>query len=423
MKLKFLFIIILILLFNFLVAIPSDSFNRFVETVVNFGLIFPIKTADDLNKVMLGLGGLIGAATGVPFLIWRTLISQRQNTIAQASLDTTTMARAIEQLGATKEVKARSGDDALQTLTELKPNLEVRLGALYLLEQLAQGHKGLHWHIMEILCAYVRENAGPPDNLRSDRPRVDVQAAITVIGRRSAKQMAWEAEQRDTATDKSIYRLDLTNCHLPKARFDGLNFSRARLSGSRLHSATFRKSWLTEADLESADLTLGRLEGAKLSGSHLNAASFIEARLNGATLHKAHLIGAHLGASRMQGVDLGQSHLEAADLARTDLEGANLSSTHLEGACLRKACLKGSRLDGAHLDDAFVAGTNFSDASGVTSGMVTAAWGDDETVLPDGVVHPDSDQWVKMSEFEPSHQQLWAIQSESRLFSALNTDP
>ena len=46
------------------------------------------------------------------------------------------------------------------------PNLEVRIGAIYALERIAQDSLRDHIQIMEILCAYIRENshATPPQD-------------------------------------------------------------------------------------------------------------------------------------------------------------------------------------------------------------------------------------------------------------------
>lgn len=52
--------------------------------------------------------------------------------------------KAIEQLG------KLDGD---------KPNIEIRLGAIYALERIARDSPRDHWTIMEVLTAYVRQNA------------------------------------------------------------------------------------------------------------------------------------------------------------------------------------------------------------------------------------------------------------------------
>ncbi len=107
--------------------------------------------ADDVNKFLLGLAGLIS----VPFLVWRVWIADQQKHIAQEELYTGLLVKAVEQLGATREEKTDAGSKTI-------PNTEVRLGAIYALEKLAHDYLPLHSQIMEILCAYVRKNAGPP---------------------------------------------------------------------------------------------------------------------------------------------------------------------------------------------------------------------------------------------------------------------
>jgi len=108
--------------------------------------------------------GLLSA----PFLVWRTWIADRQRHIGQEELYTGLLVRAVEQLGATREEKKSreisdgEGKTKVETITETVPNTEVRLGAIYALEKLARDYEPLHWPIMEILCAYVRKNAGPP---------------------------------------------------------------------------------------------------------------------------------------------------------------------------------------------------------------------------------------------------------------------
>ncbi|MGH2371896.1 MAG: hypothetical protein ACRDIC_00250, partial [bacterium] len=107
---------------------------------------------------------------------------------------------------------------------------EVRLGAIYALEKLARDYLPLHQQIMDILCAYVRKNAGPPkpcsEEIRAAYAKgwivynvfheeaalktrkaelkafVDVQAALTVIGRRSKRQRKFEERRRGDYADR-----------------------------------------------------------------------------------------------------------------------------------------------------------------------------------------------------------------------------
>jgi hypothetical protein len=134
---------------------------------------------------------------------------RRSIRLSRESHFTTLFTKAVEQLGATREVKEtrevgyEKGLAKLETVTKTVPNLEVRLGAIYALERIARDSERDHWPIMEVLCAYVRspENTGKPVDRPKETgnenpevlrkwprtlspPRVDVQAALTVIGRR-----------------------------------------------------------------------------------------------------------------------------------------------------------------------------------------------------------------------------------------------
>ena len=153
--------------------------------------------------------------------------------------------------------------------------LDVRLGGIYALERIAHDSHRDHWVIMEVLTAFVRERAPrkeksvspPPNNTlrREEQPgdyipppevraqaehapklTTDVQAALTVIGRRQPQY------------DKPGGRLNL--------RETGLS------------TAALPVAHLANADLSGADLS-----GANLSGANLSGADLVRARLSGAT--------------------------------------------------------------------------------------------------------------------------------------------
>ena len=139
-----------------------------------------------------------------------------------------------------------------------------------------------HVRVMEILCAYVRENA-PCLTLAATEPpftrktmRIDVQTAITVVKRRSVHQRAIE--------DLARYRLDLRSVD-----FDGADLSKGNFAGAIFWSSRFEA-----ANLQRADLT-----GAQVSGSLLNFAKWSGATLRGTSLdhcvyNEPALIGAQI---------------------------------------------------------------------------------------------------------------------------------
>jgi Pentapeptide repeats (8 copies) len=171
-----------------------------------------------------------------------------------------------------KQNEVVGGEGNWQVFSETVPNIEVRIGAILSLERIAQDStihdKGRdHVRVMEILCAYVRENARVTSLDRTEpnqpirAPRIDLQTAINVIKRRSVEQIAIEAKAR--------YRLDLRNCD-----FRGMDLSNGNFSGAMLWRSNFEASRFDNSDLS----------GSQLSGSLLNYASWWDATLKGTRL-------------------------------------------------------------------------------------------------------------------------------------------
>jgi len=344
-------------------------------------------SVDNISKLMLALGGLLGA----PFLVWRTWIADQQRHVAREDLYTGLLVKAIEQLGATREEKKScevpdgEGKTKTETITATVPNTELRLGAIYALEKLSRDYEPRHRQIMEILCAYVRENAGPArplsDEIRAiyakrrwdgtdddtvavkrritelQQPCVDVQAALTVMGRRSEKQREFEKRIGSEDAGAGGFHLDLCGCDLTGINLLGLRFEDADFSGSCLENAL-----LNSAHLEGAMLHNANLEGAMLWGAHLERA----------TLRRAHFEGAVLT----------NAHLESAMLSYAHLEGARLDNAHLEHAALGEA----------HLENAYL---TFIET--FTQGQLDSAYGDESTKLPNGLSRPVNQRWHRAS--------------------------
>ena len=86
--------------------------------------------AEEINKLLLALAGLIGA----PFVVWRVVIASRQNAIALENVRNTLFSKAVEQLGATRERKLTSlvpqEGEEFDSSSSTEANFEVRLGAI-----------------------------------------------------------------------------------------------------------------------------------------------------------------------------------------------------------------------------------------------------------------------------------------------------
>jgi hypothetical protein len=109
--------------------------------------------------------------------------------------------------------------------------IAIRLGGIYALEGVMNTSEQYHQPVLDALCAFVRENT--IGKTVPDKPTTDVQAALTVIGRRAAGPGG----------------VDLANVSIPGADLGGANLRGAILSGANLRGAN-----LDEADLSGADL-------------------------------------------------------------------------------------------------------------------------------------------------------------------------
>lgn len=218
----------------------------------------------------LGAGALIAALLGAPFVIWGTVLKHRTLGFQKEGHLTDRIAKAVEQIGAEKTVK----HDGVE---RSEPNIEVRIGGLLSLERIAQDSVAYdngrdHVRMMEIICAYIRNNAPARDltetplPFATKTPRLDIQKAIDVIKRRSDAQRALEAAVR--------YRLDLRNtdldgCDLSNGHFEGAIFWRARLEAARLREAD-----LTGAQFHGALLSYTDFYNTHLRGTHFKQATF-----------------------------------------------------------------------------------------------------------------------------------------------------
>lgn len=139
--------------------------------------------------------------------------------------------------------------------------LEVRLGGIYALERIARDSPADQSAVTEVLATYVREHApwseGAP---LPPRVRADMQAILTVLGRRS-----W-AEREEQPLD--LHGSALATAYLPFARLQRAFLYEANLKGAMLYKANLRGAWLWKAHLHNAIL-----EGAHLEGADLTAAN------------------------------------------------------------------------------------------------------------------------------------------------------
>jgi hypothetical protein len=122
------------------------------------------KRASEAVKAALPI---LAAAIGLPLLVWRLRILDRQTRISEdkARIDrethyTSIFSRSIDQLGQTREVKSfNPNDESAESIARTAPNIEVRLGGIHSLVRLAEESVRDRGKIGHTLLSYVRENS------------------------------------------------------------------------------------------------------------------------------------------------------------------------------------------------------------------------------------------------------------------------
>jgi hypothetical protein len=254
-----------------------------------------LQTARDAAR-----GRLLTLGAGL-FAFGALVYTARNYSLSREGQVTDRYTKAVEQLGS-KEI-------------------DVRIGGIYALERIARDSAKDHPTVVEVLAAYVREHsseqwpplpagsepdAEPPE--RTTRP--DVQAALTVIGRRNPRQ--------------DSLRLNLA----------GANLSGADLRGANLDGADLRGAIVERANLSFAGLAK-RTVSQPLGSYHVTVSvdgtvDLSDANLTGADLSFANLTGAHLISTIIKRTTFSEATLTgwmfAADSAEANFEDALLSS-------------------------------------------------------------------------------------------------
>jgi len=248
------------------------------------------------------IGGLLILLTA--YVGWRRVrAAERQVDALSEGQVTDRFTRAVEQLGASDE----EGD----------PKLEIRLGAIYALERIARDSSKDHWVVMELLCAYLRQNSSVPieDLEEFETPglpaRIDIQAAATVIGR------------RNTLFDPRLGEgLDLERLILEYGELSNADFSYALFFEAVLESATLRNSRFVRSRMQFSHLGGCFAEGADFRSANLQNAFF-----HGATVEGACFVGANMRRAYLSNAKAAEADFQDADLQGADLKGTDLSES------------------------------------------------------------------------------------------------
>jgi hypothetical protein len=297
--------------------------------------------ADALDAVR---GRALAVATGLAALVAVYYTARNADTARRTLQHSVDSARRTAELTEQGQVTERY-TKAIEQLGSDK--LNIRIGGIYALERIAADSARDHPTVMEVLGAFVREHTrrggqrrligawcgGRWAGSQSTKPRppdADVQAALTVIGRRTT--------DHDTRLI-DLAGVDLTLADLNNAELAGAELERADLAGAKLIGSNLDAVDLCRANLVGANLAIAILTSANLTGAYLS-----RAWAPGADLTDAGLIDADLTCADLTRANLTRADLTDANLTRADLTGADLTDANLAGSDLRKANLADAKL-------------------------------------------------------------------------------
>jgi uncharacterized membrane protein required for colicin V production len=119
------------------------------------------------HEAIRNLGLVLAALIGVPFIIWRSVVAQKQVNVAEHGLMSDRITRAVDQLGSNKIV--------------------VRTGAIFALESIMMDSEENRIRMWQIVNAFlIEEQRALRTKKRPNNPpdlSEDIQAAITVLTR------------------------------------------------------------------------------------------------------------------------------------------------------------------------------------------------------------------------------------------------
>ncbi|WP_216917033.1 pentapeptide repeat-containing protein [Nocardia noduli] len=223
--------------------------------------------------------------------------------------------------------------------------VNVRLSGIYLLERLARDSPADHATVFAVIAAFVRTQAAANDCATwSAAAPVDIQAALTVIGR------------REITLEQPTDRPDLSRTCLTTADLVGAKLANVKLDYAKLAQASLTDADLSDASLARTSLAHAKLIRTKLIGANLVNADLAGAGMLGADLSKAALVWANLAGAIFWGASLAEANLQSANLTGADFKDANLRGADLSGANLTGADLSKADLSGANLTEANLTG-------------------------------------------------------------------
>jgi hypothetical protein len=249
------------------------------------------------------------AACVGPYLLYRAFTARRLVAAQQRTAEAT-------ELGKSAEIMA----EAFKGLGGRE--IQIRVGAIYTLERHARDRPSDQGPIVQTLAAFVRERCpapvpklvagvyeNPPPEAIYVAPVTDIQAAVTVLGRR-------ERANDPPGTRLSLAAVNLSGYDLSDGDFTGTSFKGAYLCASNFAGAKLARADFQLAMLESADFYGAKAAEASFSAAYCGQARFAHSDLSGASFIESDLREADFTGAKTSGANMQAAVIDGARLDR-----------------------------------------------------------------------------------------------------------
>ena len=304
-------------------------------------------------------------------------IANRQANIAEDGLIIDRINKATEGLG--------KNNDAGE------PIIEVRLGALYALERIAQDSIRDHVQIMEMLCAYIRTNSPlVSEDSALERPREDVRLTLSIIGRRKT----WsDSDTRIKNETEQGYRIDLRHHDLRGAQLSKADLNNAILNDINLNNAVLHNAIMSNATMSNAKLNKAVLSYTNMNATNFNKATIIDAKFDDADLSKAQFRNAIVTDgwfydTKLKDADFDDANLKSSWFVNADLSGASLRKANLNDTRITNTNLNGTRFDNATTQHTCSYQCDFSNCKNLTQEQLDTMFCGTQVQIPEGLTRP-----------------------------------
>lgn len=272
-----------------------------MASAFDYAWFWLLANAGEVRDLLIALA----AACVGPYLAYRAYVARRLVAARQRTAEATELGKSAEVMAA---AFAGLGGSEIHT----------RVGAIYTLERHARDRPTDQGPIVQTLAAFVRERCPAPapklvggsyQNPSPEAiyvpPATDIQAAVTVLGRR-------ERANDPPNTKLSLACVNLSGYDLSDGDFTGTSFRGAYLCATNFAGAKIVRGDFQLAMLENADFYNAKAQEASFSAAYCGQTRFAHCDLTGARFVESDLRDADFTGATLQRADLAGAALDGA---------------------------------------------------------------------------------------------------------------